>query len=131
ARARIVHGPEGFGKGVSGLTVNGCCRKVVATPPRTARMRLFRLFLPAFLLLSLPACASDPWVELGGERYSVEVADDDAERARGLMFRDRLEPGHGMLFIHERESTRLNSSHVKISYAVFCLKKKNNETVWE
>src|SRR5690606_17237690 len=44
------------------------------------------------------------WVELGGERYSVEVADDDAERARGLMFRDRLEPGHGMLFIHEREA---------------------------
>lgn len=99
-----MHGPEGFGKGVSGLTVNGCCRKVVATPPRTARMRLFRLFLPALLLLSLPACASDPWVELGGERYSVEVADDDAERARGLMFRDRLEPGHGMLFIHEREA---------------------------
>src|SRR5690606_41185152 len=27
----------------------------------------------------------------------------------------------------DRKSTRLNSSHVKISYAVFCLKKKNNE----
>src|SRR5690606_14995055 len=27
-------------------------------------------------------------------------------------------------YVHER-STRLNSSHVKISYAVFCLKKKN------
>src|SRR5690606_40090740 len=26
----------------------------------------------------------------------------------------------------DRKSTRLNSSHVKISYAVFCLKKKNN-----
>src|SRR5690606_40065734 len=25
----------------------------------------------------------------------------------------------------DRKSTRLNSSHVKISYAVFCLKKKN------
>src|SRR5690606_40380061 len=28
----------------------------------------------------------------------------------------------------DRKSTRLNSSHVKISYAVFCLKKKNNLT---
>src|SRR5690349_23647592 len=27
----------------------------------------------------------------------------------------------------DRKSTRLNSSHVEISYAVFCLKKKNNE----
>src|SRR5690349_22403198 len=29
----------------------------------------------------------------------------------------------------DRKSTRLNSSHVEISYAVFCLKKKNNETL--
>src|SRR5699024_12375945 len=28
----------------------------------------------------------------------------------------------------DRKSTRLNSSHVSISYAVFCLKKKNNNT---
>src|SRR5690606_25271189 len=27
----------------------------------------------------------------------------------------------------DRKSTRLNSSHVKISYAVFCLKKKNKQ----
>src|SRR5690606_40675257 len=27
----------------------------------------------------------------------------------------------------DRKSTRLNSSHVKISYAVFCLKKKTND----
>src|SRR5690606_40968566 len=27
----------------------------------------------------------------------------------------------------DRKSTRLNSSHVKISYAVFCLKKKKTE----
>src|SRR5207249_10427480 len=29
--------------------------------------------------------------------------------------------------IEDRKSTRLNSSHVSISYAVFCLKKKNNK----
>src|SRR5690606_42070673 len=28
----------------------------------------------------------------------------------------------------DRKSTRLNSSHVKISYAVFCLKKKKTKT---
>lgn len=48
------------------------------------------------------ATASEPWVELAGERYRVEVADDPQERARGLMFRDRLEAGRGMLFIHDR-----------------------------
>src|SRR2546430_6567925 len=30
--------------------------------------------------------------------------------------------------LEERKSTRLNSSHSQISYAVFCLKKKNNNT---
>src|SRR5690554_7517240 len=28
-------------------------------------------------------------------------------------------------YVGDRKSTRLNSSHVRISYAVFCLKKKN------
>src|SRR5690606_41532989 len=37
-----------------------------------------------------------------------------------------VERGHGVHSL-DRKSTRLNSSHVKISYAVFCLKKKNNE----
>lgn len=60
--------------------------------------------LVAFLALSLSGCANaDPhWVELAGQRYTVEVADDEAERARGLMFRDSLADGHGMLFIHEQ-----------------------------
>src|SRR5690606_41140888 len=31
------------------------------------------------------------------------------------------------LFYLDRKSTRLNSSHVKISYAVFCLKKKKRD----
>src|SRR5690606_39340649 len=31
-------------------------------------------------------------------------------------------------FLGDRKSTRLNSSHVKISYAVFCLKKKNKKS---
>src|SRR5690606_41069236 len=35
----------------------------------------------------------------------------------------------GGLIIVDRKSTRLNSSHVKISYAVFCLKKKKKYTL--
>src|SRR5207249_10460105 len=33
----------------------------------------------------------------------------------------------GVINILDRKSTRLNSSHVSISYAVFCLKKKNKK----
>src|SRR3712207_7625239 len=32
----------------------------------------------------------------------------------------------GLDVLGDRKSTRLNSSHANISYAVFCLKKKNN-----
>src|SRR3712207_7383926 len=32
---------------------------------------------------------------------------------------------HSVLCLRDRKSTRLNSSHANISYAVFCLKKKN------
>src|SRR5690349_23192717 len=46
----------------------------------------------------------------------------------------RHQPGHpvlGCLLVHrqagDRKSTRLNSSHVEISYAVFCLKKKKKK----
>lgn len=65
-------------------------------------------YFPRFLILlaclaPVTGCATDPWVEVGGQRYTVEIADDDAERARGLMFRDVLPPGAGMLFVHERE----------------------------
>ncbi len=56
------------------------------------------------LLLAGCATGSDLWVEVAGERYTVEVAADDEARARGLMFRDELADGHGMLFIHEREA---------------------------
>src|SRR5256885_10827101 len=35
---------------------------------------------------------------------------------------------HAVLLRVDRKSTRLNSSHLVISYAVFCLKKKKKET---
>src|SRR2546429_4638599 len=43
----------------------------------------------------------------------------------GGSFRRRLAPGAQG---RDRKSTRLNSSHGYISYAVFCLKKKNTTT---
>ncbi|PJK12099.1 ACR family protein [Lysobacteraceae bacterium NML95-0200] len=60
------------------------------------------------LLITLPVlgCASDGgrWVELAGKRYTVEIADDDESRARGLMFRDSMPEDHGMLFIHDTQA---------------------------
>src|SRR5207302_8226366 len=38
-----------------------------------------------------------------------------------------LSSGAGEIYRSDRKSTRLNSSHVKISYAVFCLKKKKKK----
>src|SRR5690606_41425279 len=43
---------------------------------------------------------------------------------RGLGLPDRTGQGEARHRPEDRKSTRLNSSHVKISYAVFCLKKK-------
>lgn len=60
--------------------------------------------LALLLLAPLAGCASEgPWVELKGQRYAVEVADNHEERARGLMFRDKLEADRGMLFVHDAE----------------------------
>lgn len=51
------------------------------------------------------ACAPDT-VELRGpsgsvSRFHVEVADDGAERSRGLMFRDSMAKSAGMLFVYD------------------------------
>src|SRR2546429_4581966 len=40
----------------------------------------------------------------------------------------RLQGGASLLGRADRKSTRLNSSHGYISYAVFCLKKKNSHS---
>src|SRR5690349_24161431 len=51
-----------------------------------------------------------------------EIPDFDHVRLLSVSL-DRLTRWH-----IDRKSTRLNSSHVEISYAVFCLKKKKNKT---
>src|SRR5438309_4587544 len=52
----------------------------------------------------------------------IDVSDEEAIGGERLL-RARL--GAAVL---DRKSTRLNSSHSSISYAVFCLKKKNQTT---
>src|SRR2546422_3733978 len=47
------------------------------------------------------------------------------ERAKAFALKRRLAPAH--VAARDRKSTRLNSSHGYISYAVFCLKKKNKQ----
>src|SRR3712207_7847901 len=57
-----------------------------------------------------------------------EVGDDDADGRQHLRRQDG-EAGEllaGDAEAGDRKSTRLNSSHANISYAVFCLKKKKN-----
>lgn len=64
-------------------------------------MRRLTLLLPLALALSGCAAAGQSWVELGGKRYSVEVANTEEARERGLMFRDSMPDDHGMIFIHD------------------------------
>src|SRR3712207_8789294 len=58
-------------------------------------------------------------------REGADAGDHDRHRVR-ITAEAGEEPVH--LVVHhgvDRKSTRLNSSHANISYAVFCLKKKN------
>src|SRR5207249_3975724 len=61
---------------------------------------------------------SDPAARIGGEQLAWLKSDlaKQAADARIVVFAHRP--------LLDRKSTRLNSSHVSISYAVFCLKKK-------
>src|SRR5687768_17957365 len=52
---------------------------------------------------------------------------DDPERVRSAEVGVAQRPHHGPVR-EDRKSTRLNSSHGYISYAVFCLKKKKKKT---
>src|SRR2546421_5535353 len=55
---------------------------------------------------------------LGREKQSLMFHLDEARTLRGFW--------NQLRGFEDRKSTRLNSSHDQISYAVFCLKKKNN-----
>ena len=57
-----------------------------------------------WLLLVLSGCATgESTVTLRGEQFVVEIADDEKEQARGLMFRDSMPADRGMLFLFDKE----------------------------
>ncbi len=58
------------------------------------------------LVTTLPACARGPSVELKGTSYSIEIAEDDAARERGLMGRESMPADHGMLFVFQDDAPR-------------------------
>lgn len=72
---------------------------------RTAGRAAALLLLLAAPAAAAAACRTDV-VELRGPfgqvRFSVELADTPEARARGLMFRERLPSGAGMLFVFDR-----------------------------
>src|SRR3712207_8028807 len=88
---------------------------MIRRPPRSTLFPYTTLFRSVDVLALL----------LGGDRL-VLVGDEHVALARG----ERLQGLAGALVLHrdvleeDRKSTRLNSSHANISYAVFCLKKK-------
>src|ERR1039458_10364445 len=72
-------------------------------------------FSPAPRVAAVSAMVSVPWV------ITMRFSGTDAHRSK--MWR-RPASSIWRLSIIDRKSTRLNSSHLGISYAVFCLKKK-------
>lgn len=66
-----------------------------------------QILTAALALFACAACAlGKPYVELKGQRFTVEVADEPEKQALGLMFRRSLPDDHGMLFIFPREAPR-------------------------
>src|SRR3712207_8958638 len=59
-------------------------------------------------------------------RRVVRVADEDHARGDGDLAQHGVEVVLEGGIERDRKSTRLNSSHANISYAVFCLKKKTH-----
>src|SRR5215813_14947353 len=70
------------------------------------------------------------------EIYTLSLHDAlpilDQVVVRGRLRQTRDDRGLGRVdLVQDRKSTRLNSSHVRISYAVFCLKKKKKKKVMQ
>src|SRR5207248_9620579 len=76
---------------------------------------------------ALPIFHNGGGVGIGYSQHAgqVTVADGTEEMAKRIERVLTNDPGMGVA--RDRKSTRLNSSHRTISYAVFCLKKKNKK----
>src|SRR3712207_8028849 len=89
---------------------------MIRRPPRSTLFPYTTLFRSDLGDLSQELCTDDaPEVDVQGVRQTLlGVAIDHHPIAKPF----------GQLLLEDRKSTRLNSSHANISYAVFCLKKK-------
>src|SRR3712207_9491143 len=92
-------------------------------------------WLVFFLMIRRPPRSTlFPYTTLFRSQKKSKVASEREEEARGLW---RWLASHfdarRLVFVDEsgidRKSTRLNSSHANISYAVFCLKKKKIDLI--
>src|SRR2546427_7387241 len=86
---------------------------MIRRPPRSTLFPYTTLFRSPGRPPTGAGRAAAPPAPRGGDRSRSHQAPDDTSSDP---------PGR------DRKSTRLNSSHSQISYAVFCLKKKKNET---
>src|SRR5258708_26897972 len=97
---------------------------MIRRPPRSTLFpytTLFRSLRPVPRLLRLQDAVRR------GNRLSVRPGESLARRAQSV----RHVSGFAVEQIADRKSTRLNSSHQIISYAVFCLKKKKKPQLKE
>src|SRR3989449_4009037 len=86
---------------------------MIRRPPRSTLFPYTTLFRSHGLRVRQAGRAQDPGRAVRMDRYQVEI----------LLHR-RARRGGERAAVRDRKSTRLNSSHGYISYAVFCLKKK-------
>src|SRR5436309_8079457 len=92
---------------------------MIRRPPRST-------LFPYTTLFRSHCCRRDERAVVG--RHLADVRALIAEEEEQPVLRDRAaERGAVLIAKEDRKSTRLNSSHVKISYAVFCLKKKKKQ----
>src|SRR5437773_6017120 len=89
-------------------------------PPRSTLFPYTTLFRSALRLLGRPE-DRDPLPGRVGDGDPADLGVQDEQVAQGV-------DGDGRRPGRDRKSTRLNSSHITSSYAVFCLKKKNRST---
>src|SRR5206468_7224913 len=108
--------------------INGCTTAFICIMMLSCHSDLFYFFL---MIRRPPRSTLFPYTTLFRSLARVEGEPDgnQAERARVLGLvreRDARRARLDAPDARDRKSTRLNSSHDQISYAVFCLKKKNN-----
>lgn len=58
-------------------------------------------------------------IGVGDQRLRVQVADTDEERARGLMYRDTIDPYDGMLFVFESDiAAAFTMSNTRVALSI-------------